>query len=124
MQKTAKFAISMSDAEFRDVETLRRRAAMTRSQFVREAVRAWKAAGGPSGPGRPETSRRGRAGPPIQEEARGYGDQTFPDLADEADRRRRALAAAGRFSSGLDDLSVRHDEYLENAGRNTDKEKP
>ncbi|HEY3353180.1 MAG TPA: ribbon-helix-helix protein, CopG family [Polyangia bacterium] len=28
------------------------------------------------------------------------------------ERRRRALAAAGRFSSGRRDISARHDEYL------------
>ena len=29
-----------------------------------------------------------------------------------ADRRQRALAAAGRFRSGNQDLSTRHDDYL------------
>lgn len=32
-----------------------------------------------------------------------------------AERRRRALAVAGRFRSGLGDLSKRHDAYLEEA---------
>jgi glycerol dehydrogenase-like iron-containing ADH family enzyme len=31
------------------------------------------------------------------------------------ERRRRALAAAGRFSSGLRDLSTEHDKYLAEA---------
>jgi len=35
-----------------------------------------------------------------------------PDLAE---RRRRAIAAAGRFYSGKNDLSIRHDDYLEEA---------
>lgn len=30
----------------------------------------------------------------------------------EKELRRRAMLAAGRFKSGLDDLSVRHDDYL------------
>jgi glycerol dehydrogenase-like iron-containing ADH family enzyme len=33
-------------------------------------------------------------------------------LVDIEERRRRALAAAGRFSSGLGDLSTEHDKYL------------
>jgi len=31
------------------------------------------------------------------------------------ERKRRALAAVGRFSSGLSDVSKRHDEYLAEA---------
>ncbi len=32
--------------------------------------------------------------------------------ASDQERRRRAIAAAGRFRSGLGDLSERHDDYL------------
>ena len=31
------------------------------------------------------------------------------------ERRRRAIAAAGRFHSGASDISTKHDEYLEEA---------
>jgi hypothetical protein len=31
---------------------------------------------------------------------------------DAEERRRRAIAAAGRFHSGASDISVKHDEYL------------
>ena len=31
---------------------------------------------------------------------------------DDAERRRRAIAAAGRFRSGLSDVAVEHDRYL------------
>ncbi len=34
---------------------------------------------------------------------------------DEAERRRRAIAAAGRFHSGQHDISVEHDQYLAKA---------
>lgn len=34
---------------------------------------------------------------------------------DDEERRRRALKAAGRFSSGRGDLAERHDEYLTKA---------
>ena len=39
-------------------------------------------------------------------------------LVDIEERRRRALAAAGRFSSGLRDLSAEHDKYLAEAFEN------
>jgi len=33
-------------------------------------------------------------------------------IVDDEERRRRAIAAAGRFRSGQSDLSVEHDRYL------------
>jgi len=36
---------------------------------------------------------------------------------DEAERRRRAIAAAGRFRSGASDISSEHDRYLAEAFR-------
>ncbi len=33
------------------------------------------------------------------------------------ERRRRAVGVAGRFASGLKDVSARHDDYLEDAYR-------
>ncbi|MBC7106717.1 MAG: ribbon-helix-helix domain-containing protein [Firmicutes bacterium] len=38
-----------------------------------------------------------------------------PGQLSHAERIRRAIAVAGRFRSGLRDLSVRHDEYLAEA---------
>ncbi len=39
---------------------------------------------------------------------------TSPDI-DHDERKRRAIAVAGRFSSGLGDLSTEHDRYLNGA---------
>lgn len=39
-------------------------------------------------------------------------------LVDIEERRRRALAAADRFSSGFRDLSIEHDKYLAEAFEN------
>jgi len=40
---------------------------------------------------------------------RSLGESVEPDFEE---RRRRALAAAGRFRSGRNDISTRHDDYL------------
>lgn len=37
---------------------------------------------------------------------------TSPDVDNLQERRQRALAAAGRFHSGHDDIAARHDDYL------------
>jgi hypothetical protein len=37
------------------------------------------------------------------------------------DRKRKALEAAGRFSSGTSDVSVRHDDYLAEAYKKEDR---
>ena len=42
------------------------------------------------------------------------------DSIDREERRRRALSIIGAFSSGVDDLSVNHDEYLAEAYANAD----
>ena len=38
-----------------------------------------------------------------------------PAVIDREERKRRAIAVAGRFRSGLTDLGVKHDEYLAEA---------
>ncbi len=99
MSKTIKFAASMSEKEFKELESLRRKTEWTRSQFIRDAVRAWKA----------EYLR------PIgvKEEAGEYKTEIPTDLIDLKERRRRAMAVAGRFRSDIPDLSLKHDEHLE-----------
>ena len=42
------------------------------------------------------------------------------DSIDREERRRRALSVVGAFASGVDDLSVNHDEYLAEAYANAD----
>jgi hypothetical protein len=110
MSKTAKFAVSMSEAEFKGIEAERRRAKKTRSGFIRDAVRAWER--------QRLEGRAGAAGAPrtaIKEDARRYEllNGASETLADAAELRRRAIAAAGSFRSGASDLSTNHDKYLE-----------
>jgi len=101
MTKTLKFSISMLAPEFRALEKARRQSRKTRSQFVREAVGAW---GGAVGSVREDRSAYGSPCP---------ADPT--DMTDIAERRQRAIAAAGRFESGVPDLSLEHDRYLGDA---------
>ena len=99
MSKTIKFAVSMSEEVFKELESLRRRTGWTRSQFIRDAIRSWKAEFlRPSG---------------VKEKAGEYKKEVLTDIVDPAERRRRAIAAAGRFRSGISDLSTNHDKYLE-----------
>ncbi|MBM3284318.1 MAG: CopG family transcriptional regulator [Candidatus Aminicenantes bacterium] len=103
MSKTVKFAVSMPDSEFKDLESLRRKERATRSHFIRQAVRFWKAKFKPLGI------------VTVKEDPGQYKTQTPMDLANQQERRRRAIAAAGRFCSGVADLSLNHDRYLEDA---------
>lgn len=109
MSNTVKFTISVPAREFKELEALRRKAGKTRSQFVREAVRAWEG-------GKLERSISASiATACVKEDSARYGAPapTIPEFTDLAELRRRAIAAAGRFRSGVDDLSTAHDRYLE-----------
>ena len=89
----------MSDKEFKELESLRQRTGRSRSQFVRDAVRAWKEEFiQPLG---------------IKEERGEYKREIAADLIDLEERRRRAIAASGRFRSDISDISLKHDEHLE-----------
>lgn len=99
MSKTVKFAVSMSEEVFKDLESLRRKTGWTRSQFIRDAIRSWKA----------EFTRP----PQVREKAEEYKKELPTDIIDPAELRKRAIAAAGRFRSDISDLSKNHDQYLE-----------
>lgn len=99
MSKTVKIAVSMSDAAFKRLESFRRKTGKTRSQLVREALAAVN------------IGHRRPAG--VEEERAAYETPGPRALVDPAERRRRAIAAAGRFRSGLADLAENHDRYLE-----------
>ena len=111
IKKTIKFSISMPAAEFRTLEVARRAQGRTRSQFIRELIRQSIR----------ELIREPSFFPvrSIKEKRRDYGidlnkiEKEFfeagPDLTNEAEKRQRAIAAAGGFASGLHDLSINHD---------------
>jgi len=106
---TIKFTISVPAGEFKELEARRRKARKTRSQFVREAVRAWD--GGE--PERPAGAPNSAAGGKEDSSRYGAPAPALPAFTDMAELRRRAIAAAGRFQSGVADLSTAHDRYLE-----------
>ncbi|MBM3294600.1 MAG: ribbon-helix-helix protein, CopG family [Candidatus Aminicenantes bacterium] len=125
MAKTIKFTISLPAGEFREVEAARRGQGKTRSRFIRDALAEARAAGAGKDKGRfpapPFLLNRKMA----EERAAPYGRADWPGIsADEKERRRRALAVAGKHRSGLSDVSRRHDEYLSDAfgGTKGDKE--
>ncbi len=101
MAKTIKFSISMAAPEFKALEAARRKAGRTRSQFIRDSV--FKAHDG-TAPGREAFT--------IREDRFAYGSPHPTDMTDMAELRQRAIAAAGRFESGVPDLSLEHDRYL------------
>lgn len=109
MGNAIKFTISMPAGEFKELEALRRKAGKTRSQFVRDAVRGW----GSGELERPIGAPTAAAG--VKEDSPRYGAPapTLPEFTDMAELRRRAIAASGRFRSGVADLSTAHDRYLE-----------
>jgi Arc/MetJ-type ribon-helix-helix transcriptional regulator len=101
MGKTVKFAVSMSEEVFKELESLRRRKGWTRSQFIRDAVRSWK------------TEFLKPAG--MKEKAEEDKKEIPSDIVDLEERQRRAISAAGRFRSGISDLSLNHDKHLEDS---------
>jgi metal-responsive CopG/Arc/MetJ family transcriptional regulator len=101
MSKTVKFTVSMPAAGFKELESRRRKTGRTRSQFIRDAIRAWIG----------ETVRPSG----VKEKAGEYKKEASIDLTNLEERRQRAVAAAGRFRSGISDLSSKHDKYLEGA---------
>lgn len=114
MKKTVRFTISMTAAEFRELESLRRKTGLTRSRILRDALRDLNPA-------------KLRA-PTVREGGVEYGSEKLRALIDPAERKRRAITAAGRFRSNVSDLSECHDLYFAEAsaqaaaGNGSDKE--
>jgi len=91
----------MPEEAFKELEALRRKSGWTRSQFIRDAILSWKTEFvRPSG---------------VKEESEEYKKEVPQDIIDHEEQRRRALAAAGLFRSGISDLSTNHDKHLEDS---------
>ncbi|MCJ7587020.1 MAG: ribbon-helix-helix domain-containing protein [Candidatus Aminicenantes bacterium] len=114
MAGTVKFSISLSEGEYKALESARRKAGRTRSQFIREALEARGAAsaGGAKAGQIGGRAVRGGGWTGLNEERGPYGSPLLSEIIDSEELRRRAIAAAGRFDSGVPDLSIEHDKYL------------
>jgi hypothetical protein len=105
MARMTRTIISLPEEEKRWLADYGKRHRMSGAQVVRLAVGEFR--------GRePEGAGAGADMRSVREEHVSYGPPPFPDLADMAEMKRRAAAAAGRFESGMPDLSVGHDRYL------------
>ncbi len=51
----------------------------------------------------------------MKKEAVEYKKEVSIDIIDPEEQRQRAIAAAGRFRSGIKDLSSQHDKHLEDS---------
>ena len=111
MSHAVKFTVSVPEAVFRALEALRRKTGKSRSQLVRDAILSLGSKAGR----RP--AEETAAGSVVREGSARYGApaSSFQEVTDKAERRRRAIAAAGRFRSGTPDLSTDHDKYLGDA---------
>jgi hypothetical protein len=101
MGKAVKFSISVSTEEFKALEAARRESRSTRSQFIRSAILKGAVKRTP-----------GDGSLLVREEGGDYQAPQPADITDMAELRKRAMAAAGMFASGVPDLSVEHDRYL------------
>jgi hypothetical protein len=111
MSRAVKFTISVPGAVFKALEALRHKTGKSRSQLVRDAILGLGSKAGK----RP--AEEVATGSVVREGPARYGAPApfFQEMTDKAERRRRAIAAAGRFRSGAPDLSADHDKYLDEA---------
>lgn len=99
--RAVKFSVSMPASDFKEIETARGKAGKSRSLFLRDAVLGERGRGAEeAGPGS------------VREDPSSYRLPAVERMTDPAELRKRAIAAAGAFSSGVSDLSTGHDRYL------------
>jgi len=104
MARMTRTIISIPGDEKRWLDAYGKRHRISSAEAVRRAIREFR--------GRKEPAGDRANVKAVQEDRAAYGSPLPPDLTDMAELRRRAIAAAGRFASGVSDLSVEHDLYL------------
>lgn len=139
MARMTRTIISIPEDEKKWLDTYGKRHKISSAEVVRLAVRKFRrqeAGGGPDGVLRRTAgswkSIRGETGEydndlraewerafgtnaeaiAVKEGRSHYGSPLPPEITDPEELRRRAIAAAGRFESGVSDLSTGHDRYL------------
>ncbi len=105
MARMIRTIISLPAEEKKWLDAYGERHAISSAQVVRLAIRDLQ---GRRGEGTPTLS----AAKGVREGSAVYGPPVPPNLVDMAEVKRRAAAAAGRFASGVPDLSIDHDRYL------------
>lgn len=103
MARMVRTIISLPEEEKKWLEAHGRRHGISSAQVVRLAVRDYH-------------GRMSEASAPhvkgVREDRADYGPPLPRDLTDIAELKRRAAAAAGRFASGISNLSVDHDRHI------------
>lgn len=102
MARMTRTIISIPADEKKWLESHGKRHKISSAEVVRKAVREYRRANDPGNAG----------GKPVREDRGVYGSPAPPGITDVAELKRRAIEAAGRFESGVVDLSVNHDRYI------------
>ena len=111
MARMTRTIISIPGDEKKWLDGYGKRHRMSSAEVVRKAVREFRAMHGDK-KYREEGARTGAGVRIVAEEKGLYGPHGAPPIADARELRRRAIEAAGRFESGVADLSTGHDRYL------------
>jgi hypothetical protein len=98
MARMTRTIISVPAETKKWLEGYGKRGKISAAEVVRLAIEAFRQAGA--------------EGPRVREERGVYGPPASPQITDIGELRKRAIEAAGRFASGVPDLSVGHDRYL------------
>jgi len=102
MARMTRTIISIPAEEKKWLEGYGKRHKISSAEVVRKAVREYRRANEPCHAG----------GKPVREDRGVYGSPAPSGITDVGELRRRAIEAAGRFESGIQDLSVSHDRYI------------
>jgi hypothetical protein len=102
MPRMTRTIISIPEDEKKWLVSYGKRHRISSAEAVRLAVREF----------RRKTTGPDADGGKVMEDRSVYGSPLPSDITDPEEVKRRAIAAAGRFESGISDLSTGHDRYL------------
>jgi hypothetical protein len=105
MPRMTRTIISIPEDEKKWLMSYGKRHRISSAEAVRLAIREF----------RRKTTGADANGGKVMEDRSAYGSPLPSDITDPEEVKRRAIAAAGRFESGLPNLSIEHDHYLADA---------
>lgn len=103
MARMIRTIVSLPEKDKKWVETESRRRGVSGAEVIRLGIRDLRQ--------KAEGEGRGAGSTRVAEKRAEYGHDALAGIIDPKELRRRAAAAAGRFSSGVPDLSIEHDRY-------------